>query len=135
MEGTLEFYALLGTVVVGFFGLIGTILLHLREMRKMETAREEKAESRLQTLAEGRIASALEERGIERRVERHDDLLQRHADDHRSLEKELAAMMVRLPIDFVRREDWLIGQSRIERKMDSIGEHVHDILKRLPTEK
>jgi len=49
----------------------------------------------------------------------------KQGDRHNELRKELAALKEKLPIEYVRREDWIMSFSKIEQKIDAIWEFVH----------
>ncbi|MEM1055170.1 MAG: hypothetical protein AAGI52_06560 [Bacteroidota bacterium] len=124
MKEVLTILAPVLTIVVGF---IGAWLLHLRETRKL---RGEQAD-RAQSAAQQQIQTALEERGLERKVEKFNDKLEERDRLFRDLERRFDDLRAMLPEHYVRREDWVEAQARTERKLDAINSQVHDIAVKL----
>lgn len=120
--------ALLAPFAIAIIGLLAPVLLHVRSKRELRLERDTRALS----AAQDAIHTALEERGLERRVERISTQLDAAADDRRRLEKEISMLRELLPREFVLREDWIKAQGRFERKLDSVGEMMHSVLSRLP---
>lgn len=103
--------------------LLGAFLLHIRESRKTRAEQE----SRAQSIAQEQIQMALQERGLERRVEGLSSRLDSESRQRQELEKRLTDLQLQIPERFVRREDYIEAQARTERKLDKIWSQVHDI--------
>ncbi|MEO0558214.1 MAG: hypothetical protein AAF170_08530 [Bacteroidota bacterium] len=106
-------------------GLFSAMLLHRREVRRLRDERD----SRANEVAQRVIQSALEERGLERRIDGLSSRQDRHADELRDIHRQLADALQALPNTFVRRDDWIQHQSRMEGKLDKIWTEIHALIR------
>lgn len=58
---------------------------------------------------------------IERRLDLRFSAIERAAEDWQRLEKEFLTFQAQLPLHYVRREDWVRGQTVIEAKLDALA--------------
>jgi len=56
----------------------------------------------------------------------------KESDRRERLQKELSRLREKLPEDYVRREDWIMGFSRMEQKVDAIWEFLHSSYAKAP---
>jgi hypothetical protein len=65
-------------------------------------------------------------------LKRRDEQRRRDSGDVDQLEKQFTDMRVNLPLEYVRREDWIRFGGTIDAKVDAIREELREELRNLP---
>jgi hypothetical protein len=110
MTLSIDFWDLV-TLLISFFGFAfggGKLLLAQIDRR---------LENRFQTMEQARIEGG---RRWEERFATVIEQIRREADDWSALERQFLEFKAELPLQYVRREDYVRGQSVIEAKLDAL---------------
>lgn len=111
-------------LVLGLMTLAGVFLLHRRERERSHLEASDRSQDRIRAKAEHTIETALTERGVEERVQlldrRYDGLITRID----KVAEDLADFKEHAARDLLTRGEYVQSQSRFERKLDAIGEHI-----------
>lgn len=99
------------TLLIAFFGCVGTfgkVLLDQVEKRQVErAAAQDKAREEGQKVLREKLTSHMEDE-------------RRNAQAVQDLERDFLKWQAELPVHYVRREDYVRGQSVIEAKLDAL---------------
>lgn len=106
------------SILIAFFGCVGTfgmVLLAQFEKRLTERFRaQEDARLSAQSTWSQRFDSLEKSSELER-------------EEWRRVERELLKLMASLPLDYVRREDWVRNQTVLESKIDGLALRIENL--------
>lgn len=128
-------YVVVVPLVTAALAFAGTWLMHIRKRAEIRLNAESKEADRAQSAAQQAIQMALEERQLETQIVQLREDVRSERTAREALERRFSDLRERLPIEFTRREDFINGQVRQERRLDAIYEMLSGITQTLQSQK